>query len=44
MGYETVLGSVSLSSGTHYWEIIIEKFVEIDDIIIGVSLQGMDLK
>lgn len=35
--YETVLGSISISSGTHYWEIKIEKFVELDDIIVGVS-------
>ena len=42
--YETVLGSIQISSGTHYWEIKIEKFVELDDIIIGVSLKGMDIR
>jgi len=34
--YEAVLGSVAIGSGIHYWEIKIEKFVEQDDIIIGV--------
>ena len=35
--YETVLGSISISSGVHYWEIKIDKFVDLDDIIVGVS-------
>ena len=35
--YETVLGTIEISSGMHYWEIKIDKFVELDDIIIGVS-------
>jgi hypothetical protein len=34
--YEVVMGTVPISSGVHYWEIKIEKFVEQDDIIIGV--------
>lgn len=42
--YETVLGTVKMNSGTHYWEIKIEKFVELDDIIIGVVKEGVDLK
>ena len=41
--YETVLGTIEISSGMHYWEIKIDKFVELDDIIIGVSQKGMDL-
>ena len=41
--YETVLGTTEISSGMHYWEIKIDKFVELDDIIIGVSQKGMDL-
>ena len=41
--YQTVLGSIDISSGVHYWEIKIEKFVELDDIIIGVSQKGIDL-
>ena len=35
--YETVLGTIAISQGVHYWEIKIDKFVELDDIIIGVS-------
>ena len=45
--YETVLGSISINSAQsirHYWEIKIDKFVELDDIIIGVSLKGMDIR
>jgi len=33
-----------MSEGRHYWEIKIDKFVELDDIIIGVSLKGMDMR
>ena len=42
--YETVLGTVAISSGVHYWEIKIEKFVELDDIIIGVVQSGVDVR
>ena len=42
--YETVLGNVPIKEGVHYWEIKIEKFVELDDVIIGVVQQGVDLK
>jgi hypothetical protein len=41
--YETVLGTIAINSGRHYWEIKIDKFVELDDIIIGVSQKGMDI-
>ena len=41
--YEAVLGSVPISSGMHYWEIKIEKFVEQDDIILGVVQKGVDI-
>jgi tripartite motif-containing protein 9/67 len=41
--YQTVLGTVEISSGKHYWEVKIEKFVEIDDIIIGISQKGIDI-
>jgi hypothetical protein len=33
-----------MSTGKHYWEIKIDKFVEQDDIIIGVSLKGIDIR
>ena len=42
--YETVLATVPISSGTHYWEIKIEKFVDLDDIIIGVVQKGVDIR
>ena len=41
--YETVLGTIEINQGVHYWEIKIDKFVELDDIIIGVSQKGMDI-
>lgn len=40
--YETVLGSISMASGRHYWEITIDKFVDLNDIIIGVCHRDMD--
>ena len=42
--YESVLGTMAISSGQHYWEIRIDKFVDLDDIIIGVVQKGVDLK
>lgn len=42
--YEVVMGTVPISSGVHYWEIKIEKFVEQDDIIIGVVQKGVDIR
>ena len=42
--YETVLGTVAMNAGTHYWEIKIDKFVELDDIIIGVSRKDVDIR
>ena len=42
--YETILGTVSLSSGTHYWEIVIDKFVDLDDIIIGGVGKGYNVR
>ena len=42
--YETILGTVSMSSGTHYWEITIDKFVDLDDIIIGVVGKGYNVR
>lgn len=38
------MGTIAISQGVHYWEIKIDKFVELDDIIIGVSLKGMDIR
>jgi tripartite motif-containing protein 9/67 len=45
--YETVLGNIQINSSSsvrHYWEIKIDKFVDLDDIIIGVSQKGMDIR
>ena len=42
--YEAVLGTVPIGSGVHYWEIKIDKFVEQDDIIIGVVQKGVDIR
>jgi hypothetical protein len=40
--YEVVMGTVAISSGCHYWDIKVEKFVEQDDIIIGIVQKGVD--
>lgn len=42
--YETVIGTVPISSGVHYWEITVDKFVEQDDIIIGVVHKSVDIR
>jgi len=42
--YEAVLGTVPISSGVHYFEINIEKFLEQDDIIIGFVQKGVDIR
>ena len=38
------MASVCMSSGVNYWEIIIDKFVDLDDIIIGVVGKGYHAK
>jgi tripartite motif-containing protein 9/67 len=35
--YEPVIGTVPISSGVHYWEIKIERFLDVEDIMIGVA-------
>lgn len=35
--YQTVLGTLAINSGRHYWEIRIEKYVDEEDIFIGVA-------
>lgn len=42
--YEAVVGSIAFSSGRYYWEIKVDKFVEQDDIIIGVVNKSVDIR
>lgn len=35
--YQTVLGTLAINSGRHYWEIRIDKYVDEEDIFVGVA-------
>lgn len=35
--YQTAFGNLPLSSGRHYWEIKIDKFIDEEDIFVGVA-------
>ena len=35
--YEAAYGTVSISSGIHYWEVKIDFIRDMDDVMIGVS-------
>ncbi len=41
--YQTVLGTLAMSSGKHYWEIKIDKFVDEEDLFIGIARKEIDL-
>ena len=41
---QQILATVAMSKGKHYWEIQVDKFVEPDDIMIGVVKKGFDFK
>jgi hypothetical protein len=41
--YETVLANIGFDSGSHYWEISIDAFVDIDDVYIGVARNNVSL-
>ncbi|CAI2381496.1 unnamed protein product [Moneuplotes crassus] len=41
--HETILANVGFDSGTHYWEITIDSFVDLDDICVGVAKGNVNL-
>ncbi|KAM3135484.1 negative regulation of SNARE complex assembly [Paramecium bursaria] len=41
--YQTVLGTLAIGSGRHYWEIKIDKYVDEEDIFIGIAKKDIDL-
>eukprot|EP01017_Pseudomicrothorax_dubius_P026543 TRINITY_DN2971_c0_g2_i13.p1 TRINITY_DN2971_c0_g2~~TRINITY_DN2971_c0_g2_i13.p1 ORF type:complete len:353 (-),score=65.49 TRINITY_DN2971_c0_g2_i13:1-1059(-) len=41
--YQTALGSVGFSSGRHYWELKIDKFVDEEDLFVGVARRNINL-
>lgn len=41
--HETVLANVGFDSGSHYWEVTIDTFVDLDDIYIGVAKNVVNL-
>ena len=42
--YETVLATVGFSSGRHYWEIKLDTFADLEDILIGVARRNIELR
>jgi hypothetical protein len=42
--YESVLANVGLSSGSHYWEVKVDKYVSDEDIFIGVAHKNVNLE
>ena len=41
--YHTVLGNIEFNNGRHYWEIKLDKYVDEDDIFIGVAKPDIEL-
>jgi hypothetical protein len=41
--YETVLATVGFQQGAHYWEIKLDTFVEMEDILVGVAKRNTNL-
>jgi len=41
--YQSVLGNLPMSSGRHYWEIKIDKYVDEEDLFIGISRKNLTL-
>ena len=40
--YEAVYGTISISSGQHYWEVKVDAIRDMDDVMIGVSPRVAD--
>ena len=39
----TNLGNLPMSSGRHYWEIKIDKYIDEEDLFIGIARKNIDL-
>jgi len=40
--YQCVLGTIAINSGKYYWEIRIDKFVDEEDIFVGVARKNIE--
>lgn len=40
--YETVLADINFESGSHYWEIKIDHFIDVEDIFIGITKRDIN--
>lgn len=40
---ETIFSNIGFDSGSHYWEITIDAFVDLDDIYIGIAKSNISL-
>ena len=41
--FETVLATFGFNQSRHYWEIVIDAFVEMEDIYVGIAKQNLNL-
>jgi tripartite motif-containing protein 9/67 len=41
--FETVLATEGFSSGSHYWELKIDTFVDLEDLYVGIAKKNTDL-
>eukprot|EP00331_Platyophrya_macrostoma_P005446 CAMPEP_0176408176 /NCGR_PEP_ID=MMETSP0127-20121128/1806_1 /TAXON_ID=938130 /ORGANISM="Platyophrya macrostoma, Strain WH" /LENGTH=343 /DNA_ID=CAMNT_0017787433 /DNA_START=28 /DNA_END=1059 /DNA_ORIENTATION=+ len=41
--YQTVLGSLQLSAGRHYWEVKIDKYGDEEDLFVGIARKEINL-
>jgi hypothetical protein len=38
-----VLANIGFDSGTHYWEVTVDAFVDIEDIYVGIAKHNVKL-
>ena len=43
MSYESVLANISFDSGSHYWEVIVDQFIDMEDLYIGIAKKNVHL-
>lgn len=41
--FETVLANIFFENGSHYWEITVDTFIDMEDIYIGICKKNVNL-